>query len=277
MSELQSLKPRVQLHVMDLVHDAGIDVSDWGNFRGGPRRAKSNPRYCYNWSFISPDVVVLNLWYDQIIEQAERILVIDNMAQTSRSSTTKPIWKKRADEFDKAIQFAVKNELVVRVILNEGQRRQGNSIDTEASRVNFRLLDPKPWKVIFYDNISGKFILAREAPALPVVDQFSVDENPQGGSVETFTRNNTEFLRNPIVRKLALERAGGNCEYCGQKGFLTHNGFLFLETHHVIPLSESGPDDIFNVAAVCPNCHREAHYGTNAKLIRSVLLKRLRN
>jgi predicted HNH restriction endonuclease len=51
------------------------------------------------------------------------------------------------------------------------------------------------------------------------------------------------------------------------------NGQVFLETHHIIPLSEGGGDVITNVAALCPNHHREAHHGSQAELIRAHLLE----
>ena len=38
-------------------------------------------------------------------------------------------------------------------------------------------------------------------------------------------------------------------------------GALYLETHHIVPLSEGGPDHLSNVVAVCPNDHRRAHFG----------------
>ena len=55
MSTLDEVKPTVKQRVIDLVSAAGIDVSDWGKFAGGEKRAASNPRYCYEWSFLKPD------------------------------------------------------------------------------------------------------------------------------------------------------------------------------------------------------------------------------
>jgi 5-methylcytosine-specific restriction protein A len=34
-----------------------------------------------------------------------------------------------------------------------------------------------------------------------------------------------------------------------------------LEVHHKKQLSEGGEDTVENAIALCPNCHREAHYG----------------
>jgi len=34
-----------------------------------------------------------------------------------------------------------------------------------------------------------------------------------------------------------------------------------LEVHHKVPLAEGGDDTVENAIALCPNCHRHAHYG----------------
>lgn len=39
------------------------------------------------------------------------------------------------------------------------------------------------------------------------------------------------------------------------------DGEIFLEVHHIIPLSEGGEDTVANAEALCPNCHREKHFG----------------
>lgn len=65
----EEIDPKVPMRVMDLVRDAGIDVSDWGNYAKGADQAASNPRYCYEWAFVEPGkVVALNLWYDKLVE-----------------------------------------------------------------------------------------------------------------------------------------------------------------------------------------------------------------
>ena len=53
------------------------------------------------------------------------------------------------------------------------------------------------------------------------------------------------------------------------------NGKVYLETHHVVPLHEKGPDSVSNVVALCPNHHREAHHGKNRAQIREQLLAKL--
>lgn len=48
--------------------------------------------------------------------------------------------------------------------------------------------------------------------------------------------------------------------------------FPILEIHHVDRLADGGPDVPANAVALCPNCHREAHYGDRADAIRQELL-----
>lgn len=70
--------------------------------------------------------------------------------------------------------------------------------------------------------------------------------------------------RSDLVREYVLERAAGVCECCGREApFLKKDGTPFLEVHHIRRLTDSGPDDPRHVAGICPNCHREAHYGRN--------------
>lgn len=70
MSELSELKPRERRRIIDLVRAAGVNVGDWGKFKGGEKNAASNPKYCYEWSFVEPrKLIVLNLWYESMRER----------------------------------------------------------------------------------------------------------------------------------------------------------------------------------------------------------------
>ena len=72
------------------------------------------------------------------------------------------------------------------------------------------------------------------------------------------------FARDIDVVTWALQRSGGNCELCAKPApFERLDGTLFLEVHHIIPLSDGGTDTVENVAAVCPNCHRACHHARN--------------
>ncbi|HCF0767800.1 TPA: HNH endonuclease [Pseudomonas aeruginosa] len=67
--------------------------------------------------------------------------------------------------------------------------------------------------------------------------------------------------RSAAVHLYATLRANGRCEGCGMLApFFRPDGRAFLEVHHMTRLADDGPDLPANVVALCPNCHRRAHY-----------------
>jgi 5-methylcytosine-specific restriction enzyme A len=260
---------------MDLVHDAGVDISDWANFKGGKNRAGSNPKYCYEWSFVEPGtVVVLNLWHAEMKEQDGAVVREFNLRKLANEFGQIPgrtVWRKRALKMDAAIQEAIKNKLPVRVIVAEGVRRGVDQPKTKASKVRARLLDPTTWAITKYDWDTGHCVLTRGGDK-HFADQFSLPPESEQAA-ERRPVSGHAFIRNPDVRRRVLQRANGKCEWCTKPGFITSDG-RYLETHHVIPLSESGSDTESNVVALCPNHHREAHHGASSAEIREALISR---
>lgn len=77
----------------------------------------------------------------------------------------------------------------------------------------------------------------------------------------------TEYRsRSAAVHRYASLRSNGKCEACGFFApFARPDGRGFLEVHHLTRLADEGPDLPSNVAALCPNCHRRAHYSVDRK------------
>ena len=71
------------------------------------------------------------------------------------------------------------------------------------------------------------------------------------------------YVRNPDVIVEVLERANGICEGCQNPAPFKRrrDRTPYLEVHHKIPLSLNGEDTVENAIALCPNCHRQEHYG----------------
>jgi len=89
----------------------------------------------------------------------------------------------------------------------------------------------------------------------------SVVQATKGGATYYFALTKI-FLRDAGVVEAAKQRAAGRCEHCqADAPFLTGAGLPYLEVHHVVPLSRDGEDRLENVLALCPNCHRKAHFG----------------
>lgn len=83
-----------------------------------------------------------------------------------------------------------------------------------------------------------------------------------------------EFQRSQDVVEWILRESKGICEKCHSRAPFSRsrNGQPYLEVHHVKPLSAGGSDTIQNTVALCPNCHREVHYGENSESINEHLL-----
>lgn len=71
------------------------------------------------------------------------------------------------------------------------------------------------------------------------------------------------YERNPYVVAEVLERANGVCEKCNAPAPFQRkkDGSPYLEVHHKEMLANGGEDTVKNAIALCPNCHREQHFG----------------
>jgi 5-methylcytosine-specific restriction endonuclease McrA len=90
------------------------------------------------------------------------------------------------------------------------------------------------------------------------------------------TRSENGYTRNAKVRATVLKFAAGRCECCREIGLLTESGEHYLETHHVVGVGERGPDAEANIVALCPLCHRKAHFSADKIGIEMRLLEALR-
>lgn len=268
--DIESLKPTERLRVMDLLASVGIDVSDWENFKGGAERAASNPKYCYEWSYEDheKELIVLSLWHENTEILNGAIVQRLNLRETAKDAASSP-QSRRATKMDFSLQKANRLNWPVRVIICDGVRREAN---TTKSTADSRILDSEQWHIENYDPNNGDCLLVRGLAAAPFIDQFELEKLPEGKAFRKET-NTSVFERSPQIRNYVLERAKGFCELCGEKGFKTSSGSIYLESHHIQPLSEDGSDSIDNVIALCPNHHREAHYGMdNEKFKQSLLM-----
>jgi 5-methylcytosine-specific restriction protein A len=75
------------------------------------------------------------------------------------------------------------------------------------------------------------------------------------------------FRRNPDVIAEVLSRAEGVCEQCKERApfIRASNNSPYLEVHHLKPLAQGGEDTVENAIALCPNCHRESHFGEKSE------------
>jgi 5-methylcytosine-specific restriction protein A len=90
---------------------------------------------------------------------------------------------------------------------------------------------------------------------------------PKGSQTPSRTlREVTAYQRDSGIKAWVLKAAKGACECCkGAAPFACADGQPYLEVHHLLRLAEGGSDTVSNAVALCPNCHRNFHYGSNAK------------
>lgn len=87
-----------------------------------------------------------------------------------------------------------------------------------------------------------------------------------GETKNAVERRAITHYRSSAVRTYVLRRAAGHCEGCGAAApFHTVVGRPYIEPHHIRRLTDGGPDHPRWVAGVCPNCHRRAHYSSDAE------------
>lgn len=270
--DIELLKPIERLRVIDLVHEAGIDVSDWANFKGGIKKAASNPKYCYEWSYEddTKGLIILNLWYENIEISDGAIIQKLNLRKTSENAQSSP-QSRRAIKMDFSLQKAFRLNRSVRVIICDGPPRDAKATKSSADK---RLLDIESWHIQSYDPETGDCVLIRGDADKRFIDQFDIGTFPEGRALKKESTS-TVYERSSEVRNYVLSRSKGNCEWCGEAGFKTSSGSLYLETHHIQPLSENGSDTVDNVIALCPNHHREAHYGVEQDNLKKAMLERL--
>lgn len=274
MAILAELKPSKRLNLIDLVQEAGHDVAPWSNTKGHPA---SNPKYCYEWCFYDPSVGhILNLWYEKMTEDGSGITYAGNMrdmldkaqnpnldAKSKRAASSRV---KRAKLFDAFLKEIHKSSKPFKVIVQSGELRNIDSY--ESAKAEKRQLDESLWRIKSYNSQNGDYVLVRGS--IPFIDQFSAEGKIGSENPEKSEKTSSVYNRDPKVRNAVLIRAKGYCEYCNDMGFQTPNG-VYLETHHIIPLSEDGADTVDNVIALCPNDHKMAHYWINKMEMRKEL------
>lgn len=153
-----------------------------------------------------------------------------------------------------------------------GWARYPRSIATPSTEI------AKKIRELFSMSNSNEFLAASDS----VLEEESLDElraSALGSAtrlVEPEERKVIYRRRSKAIHLYVLRRANGRCEGCKKAGpFRTVSGSVYLEPHHIKRLADNGPDHPSRVIALCPNCHRRAHYGEDAKSFNSLLTRKL--
>ncbi|WP_146050685.1 HNH endonuclease signature motif containing protein [Pseudomonas syringae] len=268
---------------------------------------QSNGGYCYEWSFRSVDgrILLLCVWFEEIdVDSQGRVCFVGNLrayADTliqqlekdpkNRSRTIKDPRINRAQHFNSTVQLAHMNSMTVRVVIVSGPIRESDDIDADNDRAVGRYLDEESWRVENFDDDTGVFVVVRGDNLQLSIGEGTDPADMVGSAGETgdffddngriivdqfhaelrsvaYTYKGEQKYRDPRVRALVLARSKGLCELTSLPGFKMANGGVYLETHHIVPLSEGGPDVVENVIALSADAHRRAHHAVGRDELR---------
>lgn len=118
------------------------------------------------------------------------------------------------------------------------------------------------------DNIEN--IRTRQAKKLPL-KKLQELATKSGKRATSYQQQSTSYERNIWVAELAKRLAKGQCQLCLQPApFKNTKGEPYLETHHIVWLSQGGDDTCDNTVALCPNCHKKMHIVNNEEDIENL-------
>lgn len=116
------------------------------------------------------------------------------------------------------------------------------------------------WSLVGGDEEELKEQAEKESKSLS--DSELYEKANQQGTATPKERATTTYTyaRNTYVAEASKRRAKGICQLCGNPApFNDRSGNPYLESHHIIWLSEGGADVLDNTVALCPNCHKKMH------------------
>lgn len=97
---------------------------------------------------------------------------------------------------------------------------------------------------------------------LPTPDSFPLGSD----GAPRYEKTVSGVKRDPAVRRAVIVRARSKCEHCGD----SRPYIGFLDVHHILGAEKS--DRVWNCVALCPNCHRDAHFSADRDSINAALL-----
>ena len=159
------------------------------------------------------------------------------------------------------IDFQVNNHLVNSSAPEEWADEVWRKVNLKVTKAPFEIEDGQDYGdlVLHYGQLMLGMILS-------LSDIVPLEESSFGykeGAEQTVQTK--KYERNRLNRELCLQSKGYKCAICGFDFSATYGqiGERFIHVHHIIPVSQIGPDYVINptkdLIPVCPNCHAMLH------------------
>ncbi len=275
MSEFHALKPQGKPRIMDLVSEAGMDVSDWFKSAADKSKVSANPKYCYEWCFFKDQLLILNIWFENL-----KVLEKDIFQKLNMRGNERGLRKMRARRFDDAVRYAYEIGLNPRVIILDRSNKSGSAVR--------RKLDRMPWTVTNYNYSSGDFSLCRGIKNSNVISDADLDllYFKEGEARWRFIKHRRResklrFLKIEQNRRKNSGRILCEVPGCGFDFFANYGpvGEGYCQVHHLVPLSQIDDEGVGNsvddLAVVCANCHVMIHRGGECRPLNNLLVSHI--
>jgi 5-methylcytosine-specific restriction protein A len=222
----------------------------------------TNPRWSWCAKSSDCDRVVFTLWEDQIINGQNQLSWPDDEEKVSKRNGFR--------DQKRILDLAISQKIPAYGLICTA--KDASATVRTIQKINHRELvklelirNGDYYFAVHRERIPFKYLVRSSQKKLQNTGVNDLNfESGFDGPVDRAYQTTFAFKRNPKVRKQVLLRANGCCEFCGEKGFPQSNDTFYVETHHIIALANEGADSLLNVIALCPNHHREAHFGTRA-------------
>lgn len=152
-------------------------------------------------------------------------------------------------------------KIIWALAIKEGRTRSFNSIDARRGfeKYGFLLVDVS--KSIDEGRSFSKSVKAAKRDSSKERNERLALAKKTPETIYSIVKN---YRRNPDVVAEVIYRAKGICGRCQKPAPFrsrTKGNPLYLEVHHIKQLAYGGEDKVENAIALCPNCHREEHFG----------------
>jgi hypothetical protein len=210
---LNLLNPSTKETLFDLLALIDISTAGWefSSDHKPVRNIKSNPRFCYNWSFGSErEGYALCIWNKEMYLDAGRVVYGENIRQlaaeleadakdlsnNSEVRNRAETQSRRARAFDEALRLGYLRGMPVSVFLTRGDMKERSLLHEGASHVQYRALDPIKWYVHEYDMATGRLLMVRGIPSDGMV-------NPEDTVPDTFESSRPDDVQ---IRAISIRR-----------------------------------------------------------------------
>ena len=159
------------------------------------------------------------------------------------------------------VDFSVNNQSLNSVAPEEWPVETWNKVTLKVTKAPFEIREDQ-----YYGDLVERFGLLMLGMILSLSDIIPLEEDTLGykeGAEKAVLSK--KYERNRLNRELCLLNKGYRCSICGFdfEDLYGNIGKHFIHVHHIIPVSQIGPDYIINpvkdLIPVCPNCHAMLH------------------